>query len=597
MTDSASNRLSQEQSPYLRQHAHNPIDWYPWGDEPFEKARSKDCPVFLSIGYATCHWCHVMEREAFSDQKVGKLLNENFVSIKVDREEHPEVDSLYMDFAQIISGGAGGWPLNLILTPDLKPLLAVTYLPAPQMMELLGQVQQLWSGPERKELILESDKLLEAFGQLANATGDRLPTLQTAQEAVDIFFQLADPIHGGLKGEPKFPLGFQAEFLLMWSKAGSDSRSLYYVTLTLDSMQQGGLYDHLGGGFARYSVDEEWVVPHFEKMLYDNAILARAYTQGWKMTDRPLYLQTAKETLDYMIRDLRSSEGGFFSGEDADSEGKEGVFYLWTPDEIKQILSTDDADLFCAFYDVTALGNFEGRNVLHIDLPLSEFAKAAQTPLEEVEQGLLKAKKMVFEKRQLRKKPLRDEKVLTSWNGLAIDALAFAGSVFNEPKYTEAASEAAGFIQKELWKNGKLLHRWCEGKSRFNGILDDYAFLIKGLLTLFETQKEKDYLTWAIELAGILERDFKEIEGAFYQTDGEDKLPIRKCDFYDGAEPSGNAVHTENLLRLHALTGEEKFLKQAEDILKAARSMIEQFAPAAFYHLIGLLKYLELSSQ
>jgi uncharacterized protein YyaL (SSP411 family) len=588
--------LSKEKSPYLRQHAHNPIDWYPWGEEAFQKATETDRPIFLSIGYATCHWCHVMEREAFSNPKIGQFLNDHFVSIKVDREEHPEVDNLYMDFAQIISGGVGGWPLNLVLTPDLKPLLAATYLPVTQMLELLAQVQEVWESPSRRELILESDRLLEVFGQSANATGDKLPTLQTAQNAVDVFFQLADPIYGGLRGEPKFPLGFQIEFLLLWSKFRADSRALFYVTLTLDSMQRGGIYDHLGGGFARYAVDEEWIVPHFEKMLYDNAILSRAYTQGWKFTDNPLYLQTAKETLDYMIRDLRSPLGGFFSGEDADTEGKEGLFYTWTPDEIQKCLSEEDADLFCSFYDVTSLGNFEGRNVLHIDLPLDEFAKAAQMPLEEVEKGLIKVKKTVFEKREKRSRPLRDEKVLASWNGLAIDALAFGGVAFKEPKYLEAAKQAVEFIQKELWKNGRLQHRWCEGESRFNGLLEDYAFLIKGLLTLFEAEQEKSYLTWAIELANVLEKEFKEIDGAFYQTDGENNLPIRKCDFYDGAEPSGNAVHTENLLRLYGLTQDNRFLKQAEDILKAARPMMEQIAPSIFYHLIGLLRFLQQGS-
>jgi len=593
VTDAFTNRLAKEKSPYLRQHAHNPIDWYPWGDEPFAKGQELDRPVLLSIGYATCHWCHVMEKEAFSDPEIGHFLNDHFICVKVDREEHPEVDSLYMDFAQAISSNASGWPLNMVVTPDLKPLLAVTYVTTEQLKELLAQVHELWNGPERGELILESGRMLEAFGQSTNATGKTPPTVQTAQNAVDFFFQLADPIHGGLKGEMKFPLGFQLEFLLLWAKSRSDSRALYYVTLTLDSMYRGGIYDHLGGGFSRYAVDDEWVIPHFEKMLYDNAILARTYLLGWKYTDNPAYLETAKETLEYMLRDLRAPQGPFFSGEDADTGGKEGLFYTWTVDEVKVVLSGDDADLFCAFYDVTPLGNFEGRNVLHIDLPLGEFAKAAQMREEDVAKDLTKAKKVVFEKRSKRPRPLRDEKVLTAWNGLAIDVFALAGSLLKEPRYTKAAKEAVEFIRKELVKDGKLLHRWCEGESRFKGLLDDYAFLIKGLLTLFETENDASYLKWAQELTHTVERDFKELDGAFYQTDGEDMLPIRKCDFYDGAEPSGNGVHTENLLRLYAITKEEKYLKQAEDVLKAAKPVIEQFAPAAFYHLLGLLKYLE----
>ncbi len=543
-----------------------------------------------------------MEREAFSDLETAKVLNDNYISIKVDREEHPEVDSLYMDFAQIIMGGGGGWPLNLILAPDLKPLLASTYLPLkplrglPSFLEFITQVKLLWESPERAEFVGQSEKLVEAFAQSANSSGDALPTEQTLQEALNVFFGLADPIHGGLKGEPKFPLGFQAEFLLIWSKLRGDSRALYYDTLTLDTMLRGGIYDHLGGGFSRYAVDEEWTIPHFEKILYDNAILARAYLQAWRGTGNAIYRTAACEILDYLMRDLMHPDGGFYSGEDADTDGKEGIFYTWTPDEVKAVLKNDNADLFCAFYDVTPLGNFDGRSVLHIDLPIEDFAKAAQIPLKEVEKGLAEAKKLLFEKRKTRARPIRDEKILTSWNGLAVDALALAGSVLNEPRYTEAAVKTVEFLKKELWKETKLLHRWCGGESKFDGLLEDYAFLIKGLLTLFELGQGESYLTWALQLADILERDFKDIEGAFYQTNDSDTLLIRKCDFYDGAEPSGNAVHTENLLRLYAMTGNDKYLKQAEDILKAARPIMQQFAPAAFYHLTALLRYLDLNA-
>lgn len=602
MTDSFRNRLAQEKSPYLQQHAHNPIDWYPWGDEAFQKAKELDRPIFLSIGYATCHWCHVMEQESFSDLETAKFLNDHYVSIKVDREEHPEVDSLYMDFAQVLMGGGGGWPLNLILSSDLKPLLASTYLPLkpmrglPSFLEFITQVRQLWDSPEKGELIAQSEKIVEAFNQSTNSAGETLPTEETLPKAVDVFFGIVDPINGGLKGEPKFPLGFQAEFLLLWSKLRSDSRALYYVKLTLDNMQRGGIYDHLGGGFSRYAVDEEWLVPHFEKMLYDNAIIARAYLQAWRCTNNPVYKVTAIETLDYILRDLMHPDGGFYSGEDADSEGKEGVFYTWTPEEIRKVVKDDDADLFCAFYDVTQLGNFEGRNILHIDLPIEDFAKAAQIPIQEVEEGLAKAKKLLFEYRKSRPRPTRDEKILTSWNGLAIDALALAWQVLDEPRYMEAALKTAQFLKKELWKSTKLLHRWCADESRFDGLLEDYAYLIKALLTLFELGQGEEYLTWSQELSAILERDFKDIEGAFYQTNDSDTLLIRKCDFYDGAEPSGNAVHTENLLRLYAITKDEKYLRQAEDILKAALPIMQQFAPAAFYHLTALMRYFDINA-
>jgi uncharacterized protein YyaL (SSP411 family) len=593
------NRLVHEKSPYLKQHAHNPVDWFPWGAEAFSKAKELDRPIFLSIGYATCHWCHVMEKESFSSVEVGHLLNEAFVSIKVDREEHPEVDSLYMDLAQAMMSGGGGWPLNLILAPDLKPLLAVTYLPLVPTGELISfpefirQVKQLWDGPEKKILLFQADRLIEMVGQSANATGHELPLEGTLSLAVDKFFNLTDPINGGLRGAPKFPLGFQLEFLLGWSKIKSDSRALFYAELTLEMMYRGGIYDHLGGGFSRYAVDEEWMIPHFEKMLYDNAILAKAYLQAWKYTQKPVYEEVARSTLDYLLRDLSHEEGGFFSGEDADSEGEEGLYYTWTQQEVQELMPGEEGELFCAFYDVTGHGNFEERNVLHIDLAVDEFAGALQMPKEDVEKVLQKGRKTLFEARQRRPKVLRDEKILVSWNGLAIDVLARAGEAFGEKRYTEAAVKAAEFIEKTLTENGHLLHRWCGGEAKFSGILDDYAFLIKGLLTLFELGLGTHYFEWALKLTKIIERDFKELEGACYLTDEKTPLIIRPCDFYDGAEPSGNAVHTENLIRLYQLTHEESYLRQAEDIIKAAKRYLDTVAPAACYHMMALLRYLD----
>jgi uncharacterized protein len=593
------NRLIHEKSPYLQQHAHNPVDWYPWGEEAFAKAKELERPIFLSIGYATCHWCHVMEKESFANAEIGKLLNEAFINIKVDREEHPEVDSLYMDLAQAMMTGGGGWPLNVILAPDLKPLLAVTYLPPVPTKELISfpefisQVKQLWEGPERKILLFQSEKLIEMVGQSTNATGHEIPLEETLTQAVEKFFSLTDPINGGLRGAPKFPLGFQSEFLLGWSKLKSDSRALFYAELTLDMMQRGGIYDHLGGGFARYAVDEEWTIPHFEKMLYDNAILAKAYLQAWKYTQNPSFRDVTQKTLDYLMRVLQHKEGGFFSGEDADSRGSEGLYYTWTPHEVHELLSGEDGELFCAFYDVTGHGNFEGRNVLHIDLPLEEFAAALQMPKEDVEKVLEKGRKALFQEREKREKPLCDEKILVSWNGLAIDVLARAGEAFQEPRYTEAAVKAAAFIEKNLWQNGHLLHRWCGGEAKFPALLDDYAFLIKGLLSLFEVGLGASYFEWAVKLAKIVERDFKEIEGAFYLTDEKTPLLIRPCDFYDGAEPSGNAVHSENLLRLYQMTQDENYLRQAEDIIKAAKRYLDHVAPAACYHMMALLRYLD----
>lgn len=602
MTDPFTNRLIHEKSPYLQQHAHNPVDWFPWGEEAFQKARELDRPIFLSIGYSTCHWCHVMERESFSNPEIGKLLNDAFICIKVDREEHPEVDSLYMDFAQVLMAGGGGWPLNVILSPDLKPMLAVTYIPPRPMKEMIGlpdfiaQVKQLWESPERKELVLQSERIVEAFGHTSNATGHELPTQQNLNESVDRFFEITDPVNGGLRGEPKFPLGFQMEFLLNWSRLKSDSRALFYVKLTLDMMQRGGIYDHLGGGFSRYAVDEEWTIPHFEKMLYDNAILAKAYLQAWKYTKNPLYARVTREILDYLIRDLMHPEGGFFSGEDAESQGHEGLYYTWIPQEVQEVLPGDEGELFCAFYDITTQGNFEGRNVLHVDLPVEEFAPALQMHTQDVEKLLAKGRESLLRRRQTRPRPLRDEKILTSWNGLAIDALARAGAALQEPKYTAAAEKAVAFLEKNLWQNGHLLHRWCNGEAKFPGVLDDHAFLIKGLLSLFEEGCGIKYFEWALALTKILERDFKEIEGAFYFTDERTQLILRQCEFYDGAEPSGNGIHTENLLRLYQMTLEEAYLRQAEDVLKAAKEYIVKTAPAAFYHMINLQRYLDTSA-
>jgi len=602
VTDPFTNRLIHEKSPYLQQHAHNPVDWFPWGDEAFQKAKELDRPIFLSIGYSTCHWCHVMERESFSNDEIAKLLNDTFVCVKVDREEHPEVDSLYMDFAQVLMSGGGGWPLNVILTPDLKPMLAATYIPPkpmremPAFPELITQVKELWESPERQELVLQSERIVEAFGHTSNATGHELPTAQTLVDAVNMFFEVTDPVNGGLRGEPKFPLGFQAEFLLNWSQLKGDSRALFFVKLTLDMMQRGGIYDHLGGGFSRYAIDEEWTIPHFEKMLYDNAILAKVYLQAWKYTKNSKYAEVCKEILDYILRDLVYGEGGFFSGEDAESQGHEGLFYTWTPMEIQEVLPGEEGELFCAFYDVTTQGNFEGRNVLHIDLPLEEFAPALQMQKEDVEKILAKGRAALLRKRQLRPRPLRDEKILTSWNGLVIDVLARAGAALQEPKYTEAALKTVDFIEKNLWANGRLMHRWCNGEAKFPGLLDDYAFLIKGLLSLFEEGQGVKYYDWATLLTKILDRDFKEIEGAFYFTDERSQLLLRQCEFFDGAEPSGNAVHTENLLRLYQMTHDETYLRQAEDVMKAAKNYIEKVAPAAFYHMMGVLRYFDTAA-
>jgi uncharacterized protein YyaL (SSP411 family) len=596
------NRLINEKSPYLLQHAHNPVDWYPWGPEAFELAKKLDKPIFLSIGYATCHWCHVMERESFENPEIAKLMNEAFVNIKVDREELPEVDSIYMEFAQALMASAGGWPLNLVLTPDLKPFFAMTYLPPSNRRGLIGigqfvqHMQELWQSEERKQLIEQADKIVEIFEQSSKNSGNALPSDKQLLASVEMIYGQIDPVNGGLKGEPKFPMGYQSVFLLEFAKLKADNRSLFCAELTLDMMMRGGIYDQLGGGFSRYSVDERWVVPHFEKMLYDNAILARTYLEAWKYTKKEAYRDISKDTLAYALNDMQHSLGGFYSAEDADSDGHEGAFYTWTPQEVKEALSNEQAEIFCRYYGVSSEGNLEGRSVLHIPIPLEELADVYQMSIDEVKAALNQARSALLSRRKLRNRPFRDDKIITSWNGLMIDALIKAANPFGEVRFKEAAVNAANFIRNHLWQNGHLMRRWRDNEARFPGGLDDYAFLIKGLISLFEEGCGSEWLKWAIELSDVLEKEFKAQAGAFYYHLENPALLIRKCEFYDGAEPSGNAVHCENLLRLYQLTQNGKYLSQAEDILKAAVYYMETYPPGACYHLISLQRYFNVKA-
>lgn len=596
---SLSNRLAKETSPYLLQHATNPVAWYAWGEEAFAAAKAQDKPIFLSIGYATCHWCHVMAHESFENEAVAALLNENFINIKVDREEHPEVDSVYMDFAQALMSASGGWPLNLFLTPDLKPFFAVTYLPPHAsrgligLIELIPHIQEVWKGEERAIITQKAEELFELFAHTSNATGHDLPRHLLITKGAEAFFETADGVNGGLKGEPKFPLSYQSEFLLHFARHGKDPRGFYFSRLTLEMMSRGGIYDHLGGGFSRYAVDEEWLVPHFEKMLYDNAILAKTYLEAWKDSKLEEYEETCRQTLDYILREMTHSNGAFYAAEDADTEAQEGFYYTWTLEEIESSLPKELAELFCSFYDVSALGNYKGRNILNRGLSLQEYSKALGLPQKSVSEKLKKAREILLKEREKRPKPFKDDKILTSWNGLMIDTFIRAGSALQEEKYTHAALLAARFIHDNLYKEGRLFHSWRAGIAKVEGILDDYVFLIKGLLSLYEEGQGREWLEWAESLTAYIATEFKEMEGAFYQTTGNDPLILRKCEFYDGPEPSGNAVHTENLLRLYQITKKEHYLNQAEDVIKAAKSVIESLPVAACYHLIALSRYLD----
>lgn len=596
--ESYTNRLIKEKSPYLLQHAHNPVDWYPWGEEAFTAAKNSDKPIFLSIGYATCHWCHVMEKECFSNVSIAKLLNEAFINIKVDREELPEIDSLYMEFAQAIIPGGGGWPLNILLTPELKPFFATTFIPPKSgkgymgLSELIQRLNDLWHDKDEREKIIEqAAQLTELFDNQDDYKGVSLPPAEHLISTAELLFHMADPIYGGIKGDPKFPMGYHPCFLLRFTKATADSRALFYIELSLDMMQRGGIYDHLGGGFSRYSIDGQWKIPHFEKMLYDNAILSRAYLEAWLFTKKPFYKEICEETLQYVLRDMSSPQGGFYSAEDADSSGHEGLYYTWTPAEVATVLG-QDAELFSEFYHVTSHGAVEGRSVLQIHERLEEFAIKKNISPEKLKEKIDQLRKKLWAAREKRPHPIKDDKILVSWNALMIHSLVNAGRAFNKKEYLESARKAAIFIKDNLWEDGHLLRRWRVGEARFASGLDEYAFMIHALLSLFEEDGSLQWLAWAIEMTSLLEREFKIQGGAFYLTDGKDpNLVIRRCEFYDGAEPSGNAIHCENLLRLFQITFNESYLQQAEDILRASRKHIEHHAIGCCYHLIALQRY------
>lgn len=592
------NRLVREKSPYLLQHAHNPVDWYPWSEEAFATAKEQDKPIFLSIGYATCHWCHVMERESFENPDIGKLMNEAFINIKVDREELPHVDSLYMEFAQSMMAGAAGWPLNVILTPELQPFFAATYLPPHTIhgmmgiSELVQRIREVWLGEERELVIVQAAKIVEVFADSVRVQGDTLPTREQVEDAADLLFKMSDPIYGGMKGAPKFPIGYQSNFFMHYFATTRDSRALFVVERTLDMLQRGGIFDHLGGGFSRYSMDEQWLVPHFEKMLYDNALLIYSYLEVWQITKKPFYKQICDEIITYILRDMTHPDGGFYSAEDADSEGHEGLFYTWTLEEIQNVLGPAESELFCQFYSVTKKGNFEGRNILHTPARIEIFAEEkGLNPLTVAEQ-LEQQRRILWLVREKREHPLKDDKILSSWNGLMIFSLIQAGAAFNNEGYKSAAVKAAAFCKKNLWAQHTLFRRWRDGQTLYEGGLDEYAFLIRGLIALFEAGCGTEWIEWAVQLTNILYDKFKADGGAFYQTQEEEKnIILRKTQFSDGAEPSGNAVHCENLLKLYQLTGNNSFLDQAEDILKAVKTFIDNYSPGYTYHIMNLNRY------
>ncbi len=568
------NRLADEKSPYLQQHAHNPVDWYPWGEEAFEKARNENKPIFLSIGYSTCHWCHVMERESFESNAIAELLNANFISIKVDREERPDVDAVYMSALQAMTG-SGGWPMSLFLTPDLKPIFAGTYFPPvpthgrPSFAQLLLSVTEFWRS--------HRDQIIASSIEITSALQERMDVSDEQVHAVDIrslldttfhhFEQTFDPIEGGFGGAPKFPRPVQFDFLFNYYSAFGNDKARDMALLTLRKMALGGMHDHLGGGFHRYSVDRHWRISHFEKMLYDQAQLVNSYLDAWQITHDPFFRDVVHDTIEYILRDMTHPNGGFFSAEDADSEGEEGKFYVSTFNEINDILG-NDALPFIQYYGIAPEGNFEhGKNVLYV-ADLSHPSHKSFTPLRE----------KLFAEREKRIRPLRDDKILTSWNGLMIGAMGRAGDILNEPKFIQVASVAGEFIWKNLRYEGNLLHRWRDGEARFDAYLDDYAFLIKGYLDLYEATFDAIWIERAITLQEEQDRVlYDEKAGGYFSARESSDLILRSKNDYDGAEPSGNSIATQNLFRLATFTEEDRSGIRAEAMLHSFTTKVTHY--------------------
>ena len=589
------NRLIHEISPYLLQHAHNPVDWYPWGDDAFEKAKRENKPILLSIGYSACHWCHVMERESFEDEKIAALMNELFVSIKVDREERPDLDEIYMNAVQMLTG-RGGWPMTVFLTPDGKPFYGGTYFPPddrqgmPGFPRILSGVAQAYR--ERpQEIDKNVGQILTALERMAQSQEtQRQLSQETFAEGADQIARAYDAENGGLGQAPKFPNVGVYELFLRHYRHSGNQRFLEMVSHTLTKMAEGGIYDHLGGGFHRYSVDAKWLVPHFEKMLYDNAQLVRIYAQLYCLSGNPPFKRVVEETVDYLLREMLHPEGGFYSTQDADSEGEEGKFFVWTPDEISRILGDDASAIFCRVYDVTEYGNFEEENILHPILTVDQASKLFKQDSSAIEALLAEAKKKLFAVREKRVKPFRDEKIITAWNGLTLSGLAEAIKIATRPAYIEAANRTVDFIFAKMFRDGHLLHTYKDGTAKHLGYLDDYAFLAIGLLDLYETNFDPAHLARAVQLANIMLHEFWDDTsgGFFYTGKSHEQLISRAKPAFDGSIPSGNAMATQLLLRLYYLTGAEDCLKRAEKVL---RSYYDAMAsqPFGFAHMLCAL--------
>ena len=591
------NRLANETSPYLLQHAENPVDWYPWGEEALSRARDEDRPILLSIGYSACHWCHVMERESFENDDIAALMNEHFVNIKVDREERPDLDAVYMEAVQMLTG-SGGWPMTVFLTPEGRPFYGGTYFPPddrqgmPGFPRLLAAASQAYQ-TNKSEIERVTRQLSEQMGR--NGQLPRGFTPLTTEVMHNAYSQLAtqfDHLNGGFGNAPKFPQPMTPEFLLRYYRHGFNARALEMVELTLQKMAYGGMYDQVGGGFHRYSTDAYWLVPHFEKMLYDNALLARLYLHAWQITGNPLYRRITEETLDYVLREMTDPAGGFYSAQDADSEGVEGKFFVWTPNELRPLLG-DDADLVMGYYGVTERGNFEGSNILNVPRPLADYANQQRVSEDTLSDAIARARATLLEVREQRIHPLLDDKVLTSWNGLMLRAFAEAGAALGRADYIDAARNNAAFLLENMRDaNGRLLRTWRNGEAKLLGYLEDYSCLADGLLSLHEATLEPRWLQEAVVLAdGMITLFWDDAVGGFYDTGSDhEQLVIRPRDVFDNAQPCGSSVAADVLLRLGVITGYDDYSSRGATPLRALQQLLGR-APAATGHWLAALDF------
>jgi len=592
------NRLARETSPYLLQHQHNPVDWFAWSQEAIELARANQKPIFLSVGYSACHWCHVMEHESFEDVQIAAIMNAEFVCIKVDREERPDIDHIYMQAVQIMTG-RGGWPMSVFLTPDLEPFYGGTYWPPRSRMGMPGFEQVLLAVAEawksrRPQALAQATELTTAVRdseQVANSGGRLRGGLIT--EAATTLERAFDRVWGGFGRAPKFPHSMDLQVLLRAHLRGAGQDCVDMVARTLDLMARGGIYDHLGGGFARYSVDERWLIPHFEKMLYDNALLGAAYVETYQVTGNVEFARIAAETFDYVLRDLTDPQGAFHSTEDADSEGVEGKFYAWTPAQIREILGAARGDRFCQIYDVSEAGNFEhGTSVLHLPSTLAECAASSRRDLAQLVAELAEDRARLFAARGQRVRPAKDDKILASWNGLMIDTLARASTVLDDgQRFLTAARRAARFILAEMRRaDGRLLHSWRLGRARFDAYLDDYAALIQSLVTLYEADFDEHWIDEAVALSDLLLARFADpqLGGFFFTADDHERLITRPVDLFDSSVPSGNALAATALTRLGKLTGRADYLDAARRTLERGLGVMERATTAAGQLLIAL---------